>query len=217
MSRYRAPRFAIVLTTFTALALASAGTASAEPAGNAELTRTATQGAGSAQVTGTAADGGAIDITATATGGDPDLVGGLLGGLVPALGKSGPASAFGDGNVNVTQDLAPGTYRATVTIDDATAAEQAQGDATSTTTASASVAPEGTVASEQGDPSLGRDSTDLGATADVILDFEFEVGTFGSYTLDVDLQAGAQADGQGSSAVTTVSSNAIDVDITPLD
>lgn len=217
MPAHTVSRFAVVLTAAAALALAGAAPALAEPAGNAEVTRTVEQGAGRAQVDGTAADGGAIDITATATGGDPNLVGGLLGGLAPDLGKSGPAIAFGNGNVNVTEDLAPGTYRATVTIDDATGAEQAEGDATTAATASASVAPEGTVASEQGDPSLGRDSTGLGASSDVVLDFEFEVATSGSYTLDVDLQASAQADGQGSSAVTTVSSSAVDVDITALD
>lgn len=115
------------------------------------------------------------------------------------------------------EDLEPGTYRATVTIDDATGVERAEGDASSTTTASAIVMPTGTVASEQGDPSLGRDSTDLGATSDVVLEFEFEVGASGSYTLGVDLIATAQADGEGSSAVTTVSSSAVDAEITTLD
>lgn len=217
MSSRSACRLAVVVTAFGVIGLAIAGPASAEPAGNAEVTRTVIQGAGSATVEGTAADGGAIDVTATATGGNPDLVGGLLGGLVPALGKSGPAIAFGAGNVSLTDDLDPGTYRATVTIDDATGDEQATGNASSTATANASVAPTGAVASEEADPSLGRDSTDLGASSDVVLDFEFEVGTSGSYTLDVDLNTTAQANGRSSSAVTTVSSSAVDAEITPLD
>ncbi len=166
---------------------------------------------------GAAADGGATDVTATATGGDPDLLGGLFGGLVPGLGRSGPAFTVGDAYVSVIEDLEPGTYRATVTIDDATGVEQGEGDASSTATASASVMPTGTLACEQGDPSLGRDSTDLGATSDVVLEFEFEVGTLGSHTRGVDLVASAQADGEGSSAVTTVSSSAVDAEITPLD
>lgn len=217
MSVLSVRRFGVVLTTIGVVGLAGTGLASAAPAGNAEFNRSADQGAGSASVDGTAADGGAIDITATATGGEPDLLGGLLGGLVPGLGSSGPASAFGDGYVSVIEDLEPGTYRAAVTIDDATGDEQADGDASSSTTASASLMPTGTVASEQGDPSLGRDSTDLGATSDVVLEFEFEVGTSGSYTLSVDLIATAEADGEGSSAGTSVSSSAVDASITPID
>lgn len=216
MSVHSVRRFGVVLTTIGVVGLAGTGLASAAPAGNAEFTRSADQGAGSASVDGTAADGGAIDITASATGGEPDLLGGL-GGLLPGLGSSGPASGFGDGYVSVIEDLEPGTYRATVTIDDATGTEQADGDASSSATASASLLPTGTAASEQGDPSLGRDSTDLGATSDLVLEFEFEVGTSGSYTLGVDLIATAAADGEGSSAVTSVSSDAVDAEITPID
>lgn len=216
MSAHNAGRFATFLTTFAVIGLVGAGSASAEPAGNAEVSRTAKPGAGSAQADGTAADGGLIELSATATGGDPDLVGGLLGGLLPGLGRSGPAVASVDAYVEVIVDLEPGTHRATVTVDDATGAEQADGDASSTATATATVLPTGTFISEQGNPTLGRDSADLGPTSDVVLEFEFEVGTAGSYKLGVDLIASAQADGEGSSAVTTVSSDAVDVEITPL-
>lgn len=215
MSAHHIRRFGVVLTTAAVVAVAGAGAASAEPAGNAEITRSVTQGAGNAQVEGTAADGGAIDVTATANGGNPSLVGSLLGGLVPGLGRSGPTIAVGNASVDVTADLEPGAYRATVTIDGATGSEAAGGDASATATASASVAPTGSVASEQGDPSLGRDSTALGAATDVVLGIEFEVGTAGSYTVDVDLAASAQADGKASGAVATVSSDAVDVEITP--
>lgn len=217
MSERRIPRIVAVTAACAALGLTGASAAGAQPAGNANITKTAQQGAGSASIDATAADGGAIDISAKATGGSPDFLGGLLGGLLPGVGKSGPAIASGDGFVSVSEDLEPGTYRATVTIDDATGVEQSGGNALSTATASASLLPTGTVASEQGDPSLGRDSTELGAMSDVVLEFEFEVGTAGSYTLGVDLIASAQANGAGSSAVTTVSSNAVDAEITPVD
>lgn len=105
-----------------------------------------------------------------------------------------------------------------MTIGDAAGTEQAEGDALSGASAIALVAPTGAVVGgKNGVTPNGTDRADLGATTDVVLEFEFEVQRPGSYELGVALFATAQADGSGSSAQTTASSSAVDADITPVD
>jgi len=200
------------LLTLTALAavvtFGTAGVSSAEVGGTPSTYEEVRQGGGSASADAQADAGGRLSSEAASTGGDVDLVTGILGLVLPV---SGPSRGLANATIEQSRQLDAGRYEVVVTFSGASGSEEVTGGATAIVGAGF-IVPD-PYASEPGVVRAG-DTAELPASpGTVVVSSEMEIEIPGTYQIVANVLAQTIADRDGNAATAEAAADEVDIEV----
>ena len=203
------------LLTLTALpavlTIGVAGVSSADVGGTPSTFEQVRQGGGSASANAEAGATGALSGEASSTGGDVDLVRGLLGLVLPV---SGPARGLANATVEQSRQLDPGRYEVVVTFSGASGEEDVTGAGTAI--ASVGFAVPDPFAIEPGVLRAGDIAELPSSPGTVVVSGELQIDQPGTYSVVANVLAQTIATGAGNAASAEASSDQVDIEVTKI-